>query len=122
MSLVPPPLPKAAPRAARPTYVIGHKNPDADSICSAIAYAEYKRSIEEIKQEVLPVLQIFSECVNLIQGIQAAVEKDGNTEEAAKQDGDDVLDSAVHLVHNFAFAEEALPRDVFIQNKVGTGF
>ena len=82
------------------------------------AYAEYKRSIEEIKQEVLPVLQIFSECVNLIQGIQAAVEKDGNTEEAAKQDGDDVLDSAVHLVHNFAFAEEALPRDVFIQNKV----
>lgn len=24
------------------TYVIGHKNPDADSICSAIAYANYK--------------------------------------------------------------------------------
>lgn len=44
MSLVPPPLPKAAPRAAGPTYVIGHKNPDADSICSAIAYAEYKRA------------------------------------------------------------------------------
>lgn len=28
--------------AAAPTYVIGHKNPDADSICSAIAYAAYK--------------------------------------------------------------------------------
>jgi manganese-dependent inorganic pyrophosphatase len=25
-----------------PTYVIGHKNPDADSICAAIAYAAYK--------------------------------------------------------------------------------
>src|SRR3954469_12426105 len=24
------------------TYVIGHKNPDADSICSAIAYAAFK--------------------------------------------------------------------------------
>ena len=26
-------------------YVIGHKNPDTDSICSAIAYAELKRRI-----------------------------------------------------------------------------
>jgi manganese-dependent inorganic pyrophosphatase len=25
-----------------PTYVVGHKNPDADAICSAIAYAAYK--------------------------------------------------------------------------------
>ena len=24
-------------------YVIGHKNPDTDSICSAIAYAELKK-------------------------------------------------------------------------------
>ncbi len=29
--------------AAHPTYVIGHKNPDADSICSAIAYAAFKQ-------------------------------------------------------------------------------
>ncbi|MFT3831611.1 MAG: putative manganese-dependent inorganic diphosphatase [Opitutaceae bacterium] len=27
---------------AAPTYVIGHRNPDSDSICSAIAYADYK--------------------------------------------------------------------------------
>lgn len=27
-----------------PTYVIGHKNPDADSICAAIAYAAYKEA------------------------------------------------------------------------------
>ncbi len=27
-----------------PTYVIGHKNPDADSICAAIAYAAFKEA------------------------------------------------------------------------------
>ncbi|HEU5079692.1 MAG TPA: putative manganese-dependent inorganic diphosphatase [Opitutaceae bacterium] len=29
---------------ANPTYIIGHKNPDADAICSAIAYAAYKEA------------------------------------------------------------------------------
>lgn len=28
-------------------YIIGHKNPDTDSICSAIAYAELKRRTED---------------------------------------------------------------------------
>lgn len=28
--------------AKKPTYIVGHKNPDADSICAAIAYADYK--------------------------------------------------------------------------------
>src|SRR5438034_10397941 len=26
------------------TYVVGHRNPDADAICSAIAYAAYKEA------------------------------------------------------------------------------
>ncbi len=30
-----------------PTYIIGHKNPDADAICSAIAYAAFKEAIGE---------------------------------------------------------------------------
>jgi Inorganic pyrophosphatase/exopolyphosphatase len=30
--------------ASNATYVIGHKNPDADSICAAIAYAAYKEA------------------------------------------------------------------------------
>jgi manganese-dependent inorganic pyrophosphatase len=30
--------------ATPPTFVIGHKNPDADSICSAIAYAAFKQA------------------------------------------------------------------------------
>ena len=29
----------------RPVFVIGHKNPDTDSVCAAIAYAELKRQI-----------------------------------------------------------------------------
>ncbi len=34
-------------------YITGHKNPDSDSICSAIAYAEYKNTIGDI--EAIPV-------------------------------------------------------------------
>lgn len=29
----------------RPVYVIGHRNPDTDAICSAIVYADYKRRL-----------------------------------------------------------------------------
>jgi manganese-dependent inorganic pyrophosphatase len=29
---------------APPTYIVGHKNPDADAICSAIAYAAFKEA------------------------------------------------------------------------------
>ena len=39
---VPPPLPSVRP--AQPTYIIGHKNPDADAICSALAYAAFKEA------------------------------------------------------------------------------
>jgi len=38
-------MPSASPAPDRtPTYVVGHKNPDADAICSAIAYAAYKEA------------------------------------------------------------------------------
>ena len=37
-----------ASAAVTPTYIIGHKNPDADAICAAIAYA----SLKEAKGEV----------------------------------------------------------------------
>lgn len=30
--------------ASTPTYIIGHKNPDADSVCAAIGYAAYKEA------------------------------------------------------------------------------
>ncbi len=28
-------------------YIIGHKNPDSDSICSAIGYADFKNKIDK---------------------------------------------------------------------------
>jgi len=31
----------------KPVYILGHKNPDADAICSAIGYASYKKAIGE---------------------------------------------------------------------------
>jgi manganese-dependent inorganic pyrophosphatase len=37
----------AAP-AANTTYIIGHRNPDADAICSAIAYAAFKEQRGEL--------------------------------------------------------------------------
>lgn len=52
-----------------PVYIIGHKNPDTDSICSAIAYAELKNQINgggycaaragQINQETQYVLNFF---------------------------------------------------------------
>ncbi|MCC8162404.1 MAG: putative manganese-dependent inorganic diphosphatase [Lachnospiraceae bacterium] len=52
-----------------PVYVIGHKNPDTDSICSALAYAELKNRLEgggycaaragQINQETQYVLNFF---------------------------------------------------------------
>ena len=33
----------------RPVVVIGHKNPDTDSVCSAVAYAEYKQQVDGIE-------------------------------------------------------------------------
>lgn len=37
-----PTSPEPITPAAAPIYVVGHRNPDADAICSAIAYAAYK--------------------------------------------------------------------------------
>src|SRR6185369_798328 len=35
------------PRKQKPLIVIGHKNPDTDSICSALAYARYKTDVAD---------------------------------------------------------------------------
>ena len=32
-------------KKAKKVYIVGHKNPDTDSICSAIAYANLKKKI-----------------------------------------------------------------------------
>lgn len=56
-------------KKAGKVYVVGHKNPDTDSICSAIAYANLKREITgqeytarragQINEETHYVLQRF---------------------------------------------------------------
>ncbi len=33
--------------ARRPVYIVGHKNPDTDSICSAVAYAYLKNACDD---------------------------------------------------------------------------
>ena len=53
----------------RPVYIIGHKNPDTDSICSALAYAYLKNQTEgggfiaaragQLNQETQYVLNFF---------------------------------------------------------------
>ena len=55
--------------ATRPVYIIGHKNPDTDSICSALAYAYLKNTLEgggyiaaragQLNQETQYVLNFF---------------------------------------------------------------
>ena len=57
-------------KSERPIFIVGHKNPDTDSICSAIAYAHLKSQIEnnevyiparagQINQETQYVLNAF---------------------------------------------------------------
>ena len=36
--------------AKKTVWVVGHKHPDTDSICAAIAYADYKNQLEEKEQ------------------------------------------------------------------------
>lgn len=36
-------------------YIVGHKNPDTDSICSAIAYAKLKNSLSDEKYRYVPM-------------------------------------------------------------------
>ena len=54
----------------RPVYIVGHKNPDTDSICSAIAYAYLKNKCDstceyvparagQVNQETQYVLNAF---------------------------------------------------------------
>ena len=48
-----------------PVYVIGHKNPDTDSICSAVAYAELKICCMEediVQQEPVRSIRRHSMC------------------------------------------------------------
>ena len=71
-------------KEAKKVYVVGHKNPDTDSICSAIAYANLKRQISDdnykakragvINEETQYVLDRFGvEAPKLLSNVQLQV-------------------------------------------------
>lgn len=91
----------------------------------ALAYLEYKQSFDRAVAEKLPVLQIFNSCPKLIGQIMATQENPSNTEEPLKQDGDDCIDAAAHLVSSFPAGMDAVPRSVQIQarmDRIGKGW
>jgi manganese-dependent inorganic pyrophosphatase len=66
-------------------YIIGHKSPDSDSICSALAYAEYKNisgdinaiptRLGEINRETKFILDYFGvEAPVLIETVRLSIE------------------------------------------------
>lgn len=61
--------------AKTPTIVIGHKNPDTDSICSAIAYANLKREITNEPYEAKRAGQINEETQYILERFQVKVPK-----------------------------------------------
>ena len=65
-------------------YIVGHKNPDTDSVCSAIAYAHLKREITgdeyvarragQINEETHYVLEKFKvDAPDLLQNVKLQV-------------------------------------------------
>lgn len=86
-------------------YIIGHKNPDADSICSALAYAEFKHRIGEPQF-------IAARCGNTNARIDAILNRFGA--EAPMLVGDvtprlkDVMIERVHKARPFHTCAEAL--------------
>ena len=51
----------------RKVYVVGHKNPDTDSICSAIAYAALKTKLMGIPHEARRAGQLNEETKYLLE-------------------------------------------------------
>ena len=47
-------------RTEKKIYVVGHKNPDTDSICSAIAYANLKQKLSKGEQYVAKRLGLLN--------------------------------------------------------------
>lgn len=75
------------------------------------------RQIEQSKSETLPVLQIWSNCSNLIKGIQRAQESDTDSEDVKKVD-DDEIDMLRYLCAGFRPQMARTPKEVWIQNTV----
>jgi len=102
-------------------YITGHKNPDSDSICSALAYAEYKNAsgevnaipvrLGEINRETKFILEYFGlEPPILIETVKQSVE-DLNYDKIAPISSDISLRMALNLmtknnVHSIPVTDE----------------
>ncbi|WP_346356261.1 putative manganese-dependent inorganic diphosphatase [Azotosporobacter soli] len=94
-----------------PIYVIGHRNPDTDSICSAIGYAHLKKEMGEhaiparagkINAETKFVLEYFGlEKPELIQDLYPRV-KEVMTEDVITIKPDDTLRELGSLMHRYS--------------------
>ena len=51
----------------RKVYVVGHKNPDTDSICSAIAYAALKQQIAAVSNRIKKIKANFKTCDSVVE-------------------------------------------------------
>ena len=71
-------------KKSKKVYIVGHKNPDTDSVCSAIAYAELKKKITgddyvakragQINEETHYVLKKFKvDAPGLLQNVKLQV-------------------------------------------------
>ncbi len=105
-------------------YIIGHMNPDTDSICSAIAYAEFKKQtglgdnylaarIGELNSETAYVLERFgfSEPVLLENGAGKKIILVDHNEESQSIDGyaeADIVEVIDHHKINFRCSEPIL--------------
>ncbi len=92
----------------RPIYIVGHKNPDTDSICSAIAYANLKNTLSgggyvaaragQINQETQYVLKYFHQPAPLyIEDVMTEV-SDIEIRETKGVSGDISLKKAWHMM------------------------
>lgn len=62
-------------------------------------YEAYLMKFQEIKdEEIIPKLQIFSQCTNLIEAIKACIYDKTNTEDVAEFEGDDPYDTVRYLI------------------------
>lgn len=91
-------------------YIIGHKNPDSDSICSAIAYADFKNSssdvnaipvrLGEINRETKFILDYFDvEVPQLMETVRLSVE-DLNFDNVSPVSPDISLRMALNIMTN----------------------
>jgi hypothetical protein len=84
----------------------------------AVAWSEYRKTCEQAASEVLPVLQIWDCCPQMIEGIMTAETNDKDIEDVLKQDGDDFVDMIRYACANFTYQEAVMPRDIHVAETV----